>query len=176
MGAARIVDGTVGALYSTENSLQEAIVEWARYRRVPPIGQLRDEPFRAGGFGLAQIKEEGTTHKEFWTLHDFMFAVPNGVQIAGNPGRRARYMNAMKNRGLKPGVSDLIIAYPVAPLHGMYLELKLQEKSKVRDPQIAWKHLMSAVGYYAVIATGFNDAVWHVENYLRGSYEAHPPG
>ena len=173
MGAARIVDGTVGALYSTENSLQEAIVEWARYRRVPAIGRLRDEPSNlrsSDGFGLAQIKEEGTTYKACWTVYDFMFAVPNGMQIAGTPGRRARYMNAMKNRGLKPGVSDLVIAYPVEPHHGMYLELKLHEKSKISDSQTAWAHLMNAVGYYATIAAGFNNAIWAIENYLKGSY------
>jgi len=193
VGAARIVDGTVGALYSTENALQEAIVEWARYRRVPAIGRLRDEPSSfssSDGFGLSQLKEESTTYfveggfrtrlgidaldnhftKDFWTVYDFMFAVPNGMMLAGTAGRRARYMNAMKNRGLKPGVSDLVIAYPVAPYHGMMLELKLKENSKIIDTQTSWANLMNAVGYYATIAAGFNNAIWAIENYLKGSY------
>jgi hypothetical protein len=136
---------------------------------------LRAEPLRClnafqGGLGLAQVKEEGTSYKEFWTLLDFMFAVPNGMMLAGTAGRRARYMNAMKNRGLKPGVSDLVIAYPVAPYHGMMLELKLKENSKIIDTQTSWANLMNAVGYYATIAAGFNNAIWAIENYLKGSY------
>lgn len=139
---------------------------------MPPIGLLREDQYRnnENGFGVAILKEEGTSFKEFWTLSDFMFAVPNGMQLAGTAGRRARYMNAMKNRGLKPGVSDLVIAYPVAPYHGMYVELKLHLNSKISEAQVAWTSLMNAVGYYAVVCPGFNDAVWQIENYLKGSY------
>lgn len=157
-------------LLPTENAIQEAIVAWSRIRTVPPIGQLRAAtPFTGLGYGLAQIKEEGTIHKEFWYLHDFMYAVPNGVQLCGGIRSRARYMNALKKRGLKVGVSDLVIAYPVAPYHGMYLEVKVHPRSKISDEQHAWRHLMDAIGYYSCIGIGYDDSIREIQSYLTGT-------
>lgn len=161
-----------GRQLPTENAIQEAIVAWSRTRVVKPIGQLRarlpyirDVPY----FGLADLKEEGTILKDFWYLHDFMYAVPNGVQLCGGIRSRARYMNALKKRGLKVGVSDLVIAYPVAPYHGMYLEVKTHARSKISDEQHAWRHLMDAIGYYSCIGIGYDDSIREIESYLSGT-------
>ena len=153
----------------TENSIQEALVCWAKIRVVPPIGQLRATIVNSHGFGLAQIKEEGTLFKEFWYLIDFMYAVPNGVQLCGGIRSRARYMNALKKRGLKTGVSDLVIAYPVDPYHGMYLEVKAHPRSKISDEQHDWRHLMDAIGYYACVGIGFDDSLREIQSYLTGT-------
>jgi len=102
-------------------------------------------------------------------LAEFMFAVPNGLQLSGSSRNRARYMNALKKRGLKPGVSDLVVPYPVAPYHGMFLELKLNSKSPISDEQHAWHRLMGEVGYYSAIALGYDDAIREIESYLTGT-------
>jgi len=160
-------------LLPTENSIQEALVCWAKIRVVPPIGQLRGSKWgvplarNASDFGLAPVKEEGTIWKEFWYLIDFMYAVPNGVKLGGRS--RGRYMNALKRRGLKDGVSDLVIAYPVEPYHGMYLELKAHPRSKITDEQHDWRHLMDAVGYYACVGIGFDDSLREIQSYLSGT-------
>jgi hypothetical protein len=157
-------------LLPTENSIQEALVAWAKIRVVPPIGRLRSRPQVGNAydhFGLAPLKEEGTIWKEFWYLIDFMYAVPNGVKLGGRS--RGRYMNALKRRGLKDGVSDLVIAYPVEPYHGMYLELKAHPRSKITDEQHDWRHLMDAVGYYACVGIGFDDSLREIQSYLSGT-------
>jgi hypothetical protein len=46
-------------------------------------------------------------------LQDFSYMVPNGTQLAGGRTRRAQYMSSLKAQGFRPGVSDIVIAYPL---------------------------------------------------------------
>lgn len=95
------------------------------------------------------------------------YAVPNGMQIAGGPKSRGKYMNAMKRRGLTPGVSDVVIAIPRGVYHGMYLEVKKTAKSPVGADQADWRARMQEQGYYAVIAAGWDRVKSEVDHYLR---------
>jgi hypothetical protein len=120
------------------------------------------------GFGLAPVKQEGGSYRmEPWSLWDVSFAVPNGVHIAGSAKGRARHMAALKKRGLKPGVSDIVIAYPAGGFHGMFLEMKRDNQAPVSDEQKRFQELMRAVGYHCVIARGYQNAVDHIQAYLR---------
>ena len=124
-------------------------------------------------------------------LQNYAYMVPNGTQLAGARTRRAMYMASLKAQGFRPGVSDIVIAYPTyfEGYHGMgggsdsgghfgaYIELKRDRraykgpaalKSALKPEQRDWLELMSSVGYWAAIAYGRNDFTTLVNSYLRG--------
>jgi hypothetical protein len=140
---------SVGAVaVPKEAKQQETLFEWMALIRVPVEG-----PTPAG---------------EWLPLSEIAYAVPNGLSIAGTAQQRAKYMAALKRQGFRPGVSDIVIPYPVGGQHGLYLELKRDKTSPVRDDQLAWRDLMRRLGYRAEIAVGFDAAKGIIEDYLGG--------
>jgi VRR-NUC domain. len=102
------------------------------------------------------------------TLWDFSYAVPNGTMFAGTAEQRAKYMNALKKQGFKPGVSDIVIAFPLHGYHGAYIELKRDKRSPIRDEQITWRARMKTAGYFAEIVVGQDEAFDAVRRYWSG--------
>jgi len=103
--------------------------------------------------------------------------VPNGTQLAGTGKRRAIQMANLKAQGLRPGVSDIVIAYPSHEYHGAYIEMKrVREayagpaavKAAIRPEQIDWLMRMCGVGYWVAIAYGFEEFKTYVQMYLSG--------
>ena len=76
-------------------------------------------------------------------------------------------MASLKRTGLKPGVSDVMMAFPVFPFHGMFLEIK-RGNEKPTDEQQIWLDRMHDRGYYAVCAHGLDDAIRHTKVYCDG--------
>ena len=129
-------------------------------------------------------------------IQDFSFMVPNGTQLGGGRTRRAQYMASLKAQGLKPGVSDLVIAYPIwgktaghCIYPGAYIEVKRDVgaykgpaalKSAVRPDQVTWAKLMKSVGYWVAIAYGTEHFKELVNSYLRHesppALDSHPEG
>ena len=71
--------------------------------------------------------------------------------------------------GLKRGVSDYFLAYPVNPFHGLWLELKRTgRRSRVSAEQLMWQERTRKVGYMSVTAYGWEQAKEFIEEYLRG--------
>lgn len=101
------------------------------------------------------------------TLADFSFAVPNGVMLGGSAKSRGRYVNFLKAQGLKPGVSDVMVALPRGPYHGAFMEFKRDDGSKISDEQRKWIDRMNKVGYLADIVVGFHNAQKFAQAYLR---------
>jgi len=115
--------------------------------------------------------------------------VPNGTQLAGSGKRRAIYMANLKAQGLKPGVSDICIAYPIwgklpgtCYYAGAYIEMKrvceaykgpAAVRSAVREEQKQWLIRMDLVGYWVAVAYGAEEFKKLVESYLAG--KTHPP-
>lgn len=131
---------------------------------VPKEAQQQEALFQAFELMLVPLPD-GTWEK----LSELAFAVPNGTAIAGTPKQRAMYMNALKRQGFKPGVSDIVIPYMVAPFPGLMIELKRDSKSVVRDDQVRWRDLMRRAGYRAEIVAGFDNALAVVREYLGAS-------
>jgi hypothetical protein len=102
------------------------------------------------------------------TLFDVAYAIPNGQMIAGDARQRARYMNFLKAQGLKPGIPDVCIAYPIGRYHGAYIEMKRDGKAKVSSEQGTWLTILNQMGYYAVVAPGLDSAIECTKIYLRG--------
>ena len=63
-----------------------------------------------------------------------------------------------KRMGVSSGFPDVEIPLPVAPYHGLYIELKRQKGGKLSDNQIEWLRYLTEKGYYAVSARGFEQA------------------
>jgi hypothetical protein len=102
-------------------------------------------------------------------IFDYLIHIPNGGK------RNIREAVRFKRTGVKAGVSDLFLAYPVTPLHGLWLELK-KPKSDYRTlneafkaptaAQIAWIDIMQERGYMAEFAYGADEAIGLIKNYL----------
>lgn len=122
------------------------------------------------------------------TLQDYSYMVPNGTQLAGTGQRRAIQMANLKVQGLRPGVSDMVIAYPIwgsgygnCLYPGAYIEMKRVREAYagpaaisacVRAEQLDWLKRMASVGYWVAVAYGAEEFKALVGTYLRG--EAHP--
>lgn len=118
------------------------------------------------------------------TLQRYCYMVPNGTQLAGARTRRAMYMASLKAQGFKPGVSDIVIAYPIwletagqCLYAGAYIELKRDpraykgpaaRKSALKPEQRDWLRLMRFAGYWSAVAYGFEDFKQLVNSYLKG--------
>lgn len=97
-----------------------------------------------------------------------IIAIPNGSWLSGDARRRAILMNKMKREGLVVGASDLFIASPSGPWHGLFLELKDDGKTwcHVTKPQRAFMEIVKKHGYAATWSTGFENAKDEIENYF----------
>lgn len=123
----------------------------------PPLES--DEQARV--FEYLKTLKHGTS-----TVWDYAFAIPNGSVLAGDAGQRARQMASMKRQGLKPSVSDIFVAIPVGGEHGLFIEMKRVKGSRVDPEQLKWAERVSAEGYRAVIAKGFDEARLAIDDYF----------
>lgn len=92
-----------------------------------------------------------------------LIAIPNGGS------RHPLEAHNLKLQGVKAGVSDYFLAYPVQPYGGCWIELKRQKSSRssLSESQKAWLELMKRYGYQASVAYGWQNAVEVIEDYLK---------
>lgn len=95
-------------------------------------------------------------------IRDFFIHIPN------EGPRTMRFGRILKLMGLKRGVSDYLLALPVSPFHGLWLELKRRQIGIVNAEQKAWVERMQGVGYAAAIVYGWEEAKDAIEQYLKG--------
>jgi hypothetical protein len=95
------------------------------------------------------------------------------IHISNEGARHPVYGKQLVLQGLKCGVSDYFFAYPVAPYHGCWIELKRKgaPASEVKDNQRIWLDRMNRVGYYATVAFGWEHAWEILTNYLNGTVD-----
>ena len=98
---------------------------------------------------------------------DYLIAIPNGMWT-----HNVIQAVAMKAQGLRPGVSDMFLAYPMLwqdpPKHypGLWIELKKDKKGKISILQQEWLTNMSALGYACHVAYGWQHAKKIILEYL----------
>lgn len=95
-------------------------------------------------------------------VEPFLFHPANGGH------RSIRTAVRLKASGVKPGVSDLMLAYPAHGYHGLWIELKRIGKSSISKEQKDWVNRMISVGYAAFFCFGWEDARDTILNYLNG--------
>jgi hypothetical protein len=89
-----------------------------------------------------------------------LYSIPNG-------GHRHKVVAVkMKAEGVKPGVPDVCLSYPVGMIPGMYIEMKYGD-NKPTDSQIDWLSRLKEAGYYTCVCYSWEDAAREICNYLR---------
>lgn len=105
-------------------------------------------------------------------LGHWAHAVPNGIWIPGEAHTRMRIIVTQRRQGMKKGVPDVTIAFPMHGYHGLYIELKRDvtqlEPARLTDEQKGWLTRLRAVGYYAAMCVGLEEACNTVRRYLDG--------
>lgn len=96
---------------------------------------------------------------------ELFFSIPN--QGRGGGWQQARRGAYMKAEGLRKGVADYMLAFPVGRYHGMFLELK-SEDGDVSKEQRDFLDKTTMRGYYSVACFGLDDAREQIEKYLGG--------
>ena len=91
---------------------------------------------------------------------NYLIAIPNGGY------RNKREARNLKLTGVKSGVSDIFLAYPSNPYHGLWIELKRKRGGRTSDSQNEWLQLMRDQSYCAEIAKGCDEAIQLINNYL----------
>lgn len=92
-------------------------------------------------------------------IGDDLFAIPNGG--ARHPAVAAK----LKAEGVRAGMPDLMLAIPINPYAGLFIELKarggrLTEKQRKRLERLQER------GYKAVCCVGYDAAKAEIERYL----------
>ncbi len=71
----------------------------------------------------------------------------------------------LKRMGVRPGVPDLFLPYPVGDYCGLWIEMKT-EKGKATACQRDWIEYLRSVGYCAYVCHGAGEAINTIEAYL----------
>ena len=77
----------------------------------------------------------------------------------------------LKRLGVKPGVPDLFLPYPVGEYSGLWLEMKT-EKGKPTACQRDWIEYLRSVGYCAYVCHSAGEAINAIEAYLNMEHES----
>lgn len=89
-----------------------------------------------------------------------LFAIPNGSY------KTARSAAQFKAEGLKPGVPDLMLAWPAGAHNGLFLEMKRVRGGTVSKEQREWLQRLTASGYRAEVCRGADEAIRLLREYL----------
>ena len=98
----------------------------------------------------------GKTYAELNLLN----ASLNGVKLSKAQAGKA------KASGMKAGYPDLFLPVPTKNFHGLYIELKRRNNSRIRTEQREWLHKLSALGYACYVCRGSDAAIKVISNYL----------
>ena len=156
----------ISAIYERKTISEEQIY-WPRRRQIdkspparsprPPTGRqaprAKENAEQEALFQWAAISEK--SHPELRLL----FHIPNGGY------RHPREAVAMRRRGVKPGVPDIL--FPVARhgFHGLWIELK-RKGGKASEHQNFWLDALAQEGYAVHLCIGWEAAKRCLEEYL----------
>lgn len=99
-------------------------------------------------------------------LRKYLYHIPNGSQ-------RNKIVGAnLKMEGVKRGISDLHLPYPVGIYHGLWIELKAPIRSRKPTPeQIEWLSSMMDLNFASTIAYGWEEGKIILEAYLKNDMD-----
>lgn len=89
----------------------------------------------------------------------WLFHIPNGGS------RNIAEAAHLKRMGVKSGVPDLFLPYPVGDFHGLWIELKA-DKGRVMGSQREWIEYLRSQGYAAYVCRGAEQAINCIQLYL----------
>ena len=107
-----------------------------------------------------------TEDQEQEAVVDFCELMGIDIVHVPNEGKRsAAYGAKMKRMGLRSGFPDLLLPYPRAGYHGLFIEMKT-EGGKATADQKKWIAKLAARGYRAVVCVGADAAICEIRNYM----------
>lgn len=83
------------------------------------------------------------------------------------PNQGVARLKRLQMEGTRAGVFDTFLSYPVAPYHGLYIEMKRIKGGKVSTEQIEFYDRMVAVGYSCHVCRGAEEAWLRILEYLK---------
>ena len=89
--------------------------------------------------------------------------------IANGGSRNLIEAHNLRLQGVKPGVPDLFLPIARGAWHGLFIEMKRQQKSRLSVDQKIWINRLRDQGYAAVVCYGFEDAKNMIVRYMNGS-------
>jgi hypothetical protein len=96
---------------------------------------------------------------------DYLIHIANERKCSKEMGRK------LKLQGVKKGVWDLFLLYPVNFFPGLWLELKIG-KNKLSDSQEKWGETIKKAGFAtAVVHDDWEKVKKIIEGYLNGSFK-----
>ena len=87
--------------------------------------------------------------------------IPNGG--SRHPAEAAN----LKRQGVRSGVPDLCLPFPVGGKHGLYIEMKWGKNRPTR-PQREWLAYLESAGYAVAVCYGWQEAADVIMRYLKG--------
>lgn len=96
-------------------------------------------------------------------LSPYAFSIPNESKRSVITGA------ILKRMGLRAGVSDLFIAIPRTPHHGLFIELKAG-KNKATPSQLEFIKDMRSQGYRAEVCVGCDEAIKLITEYMSSRF------
>jgi hypothetical protein len=106
-----------------------------------------------------QIQYMRWFHYQYPQYKKLCFHVPNG-----GSRHKLEAIN-LKKQGVKKGVADVIILVPIAPYHGLTIELKSDE-GKLSDDQLEFLFEANQKGYLGVVESSLKNAVLVTDSYF----------
>lgn len=110
-----------------------------------------------------------------WPELGGLYAIPNGVKLAGDYRSRAISGARLRAEGLRSGIPDLCLPIARRGFHALYIEMKSNRKGAEEGPlQGEWRRFLNSHGNHAVVCYGAREAIdkliWYV---TYGGDEAH---
>jgi hypothetical protein len=88
-----------------------------------------------------------------------VFAIPNGGNRDLITGTR------LKREGVRAGAPDILVAIPIQPWHGLFIEMKVRPNKPSKKQVIFLCNLLSA-GYKTHVSYDAEDAIKALDSYL----------
>lgn len=99
---------------------------------------------------------------------DLLYAQPNGGF------RDWKTAKELKAEGVRSGVPDLFLPVPRGVYHGLYIEMKVADRSNhTSAEQDAWIERLQGQGYAAAVCYGFEEAKSVIHEYFKRSEDAY---
>ena len=91
---------------------------------------------------------------------EWMFAIPNGGSRGSNKADAMAVGGRLKATGVKAGVSDIFLPWPIHNANGLFIEMKRADgkPSDVSKAQREFGEAMQANGYGFVVCYGWEQA------------------
>ena len=100
-------------------------------------------------------------HAGRWPCLAYLFAIPNGGKRATVTAMR------LKAEGVKAGVPDIFLPWPVGGWCGLWIEMKYGS-NKTTEQQRDWLAWLGINGYKTEVCWGAGEAIRVIEDYLQG--------